>query len=441
MPTYKIAFQLFILLLALTLVSCNAYKHAEKSKKPSKLFLNSDLLDDSFTGLVIYDPEDQKNLLAYNSDHFFTPASNTKLMTFYAGLRVFKDSIPGMEYCVSGDTLYFGGTGDPTFLNRSFPYQPAFDKLKSSRYHLAYYHNTFEDKRFGPGWSWDDYPYYYSPEKAVFPIYGNVVHIKSYEESNKFDVVPEFFNDNISFSQDSLLDKTISFRSENGNIFKINHPVHPGEFEEEIPFRYSENLMIQLLEDTLKRNIFFIKNKPHCKTRIIYSQPIDTVFRQMLLVSDNFIAEQILLMGSYCLFDTLNSKKMIRHVRQYHLPELDTGSHWVDGSGLSRYNQFKPSDMVIVLSKLYKELSATQLYYLIPHGAEISIFNESSIEDNSYLIAKTGSMSYVYNLSGFIKSRSGKILVFSFMNNNFTISNKIVKQEMIKILEAIRSKY
>lgn len=441
MSIYKISFQFFISLLALTLVSCSTFRHSDKSNKPPKLFLHSELLNESFTGLVLYDPKEDKNLLEYNSNHFFTPASNTKLMTFYTGLHVFNDSIPGMEYCVSGDTLYFGGTGDPTFLNQSFPNQPIFDKLNSNSYQLAYFHNTFEDKRFGSGWSWDDYPYYYSPEKAVFPIYGNVVHIKSSEKSGILDVIPEFFNDNITFSQDSLLDETISFRSENDNIFKINHPVYPRAIEEEIPFRYSEKLMIQLLEDTLKRNIVFIKNKPHCKTRIMYSQPADTVFRQMLLVSDNFIAEQILLMGSFSLFDTLSSTKMIQHIRRDHLPELDTGSHWVDGSGLSRYNQFTPSDMIIVLSKLYQELSTERFFDLMPHGAEINMFENPSSENNPYLIAKTGSMSYVYNLSGFLKAHSGKVLIFSFMNNNFTISNKTVKQEMIKILEAIRDKY
>jgi len=441
MSRNKVVIQFFISLLILSFGSCSTYKHTNTSSKPSKLLINSDLLKESFTGLVVYDPEKHENLIEYNDNHYFTPASNTKLMTFYTGLQVFKDSIPGIEYCLSGDTLYFGGTGDPTFLNRSFPNQPVFDRLKTSPHHLAYFHNIFEDKKFGPGWSWDDYPYYYSPEKAVFPIYGNVVHIKSSTVLGNHKISPAFFMDSITFSRDSLLDGIESSRLENDNIFSITYPEHTQEIDEEIPFRYSEKLLIRLLEDTLKRNIAFIKNKPHCKTRIMYSQPIDTVFRQMLLVSDNLIAEQILLMGSYTLFDTLNSTKMIGHIRQNHLPELDTGSRWVDGSGLSRYNQFTPSDMVMVLSKLYRELPTKKLFSLMPHGTDISIFENLSDEDNPSLIAKTGSMSYVYNLSGFLLTHSGKVLIFSFMNNNFTVSNKMIKKEMIKILKAYRDKY
>jgi D-alanyl-D-alanine carboxypeptidase/D-alanyl-D-alanine-endopeptidase (penicillin-binding protein 4) len=235
------------------------------------------------------------------------------------------------------------------------------------------------------------------------------------------------------------LEKTKITRLENENEFGITYPEQNEGIDDEIPFKYSETLMLQLLQDTLERDIIYIKKKPECETRIFHSQPADSVFRRMLLVSDNFIAEQILLMGAYNLFDTLNSNKMIDFARENWLPELDNGSRWKDGSGLSRYNQFSPNDMIVVLSKLFRTISTQRLFELMPHGNELKFSGNE--DDDAYLIAKTGSMSYVYNLSGFMKTRSGKILIFSFMNNNFTISTDIIQGEMARVLEAFRRKY
>ncbi len=439
-----IRFNIIFIILSFLLSSffaCTTQRQGGQSKSPSKQFYRSGLHEKNFTGFIVYDPAKDKDLFEYQSERYFTPASNTKLMTFYTGLHALGDSIPGLEYCILNDTLYFGGTGDPTLLHPAFQQQPVFEFLQSSPYILAYYSNPFKDERFGPGWSWDDYPFYFSPEKAVFPVYGNVVHIHLSDSLHITEINPAFFAGQTIIRQDSLVNRANVMRTENENTFIITYPGNGKEYEDEIPFRYSEMLMLQLLEDTLKRDIVYVKNKPLCKTGILYSQPADSVFRQMLLVSDNFIAEQILLMGSFTLSDTLNSTAMIRFAREHYLPGLDSGSRWVDGSGLSRYNQFTPRDMVLVLKKLYEELPRQRLFSLLPHGDEVKLTENVPGKNGDYLIAKTGSMSYVYNLSGYLKTKSGKILIFSFMNNNFTRSPTIIKREMAKVLEAFREKY
>ncbi|MCY7331047.1 MAG: D-alanyl-D-alanine carboxypeptidase, partial [Saprospiraceae bacterium] len=54
-----------------------------------------------------------------------------------------------------------------------------------------------------------------------------------------------------------------------------------------------------------------------------------------------------------------------------------------------------------------------------------------------WLFAKTGSMGGVVCISGYLRTRRGKTLIFSFMNNNFVGSAKPWRLEMRRILELV----
>ncbi|MCP6167347.1 D-alanyl-D-alanine carboxypeptidase, partial [Klebsiella pneumoniae] len=75
----------------------------------------SEIGKNRFVGFALYDPALGKMVVEHNADKYFVPASNTKLFTFYACLKMLDDSIPALKYVVRGDSLIFWGTGDPTF--------------------------------------------------------------------------------------------------------------------------------------------------------------------------------------------------------------------------------------------------------------------------------------------------------------------------------------
>ena len=80
----------------------------------------SSVFDKSFTGFALYDPENGKMLYEYNSDKYFTPASNTKILTFFTGLQLLGDSIPALQYKKHGDMMVFLGDGRPFFFKPTF---------------------------------------------------------------------------------------------------------------------------------------------------------------------------------------------------------------------------------------------------------------------------------------------------------------------------------
>jgi D-alanyl-D-alanine carboxypeptidase/D-alanyl-D-alanine-endopeptidase (penicillin-binding protein 4) len=94
-----------------------------------------------------------------------------------------------------------------------------------------------------------------------------------------------------------------------------------------------------------------------------------------------------------------------------------------------------------LLQKIFIAYPQELILDIFPKGGESGTLKNNFKAKNPYIVAKTGSMSNVYNLSGYLITKKGKWLIFSFMNNNFEIHTTQVKQEMEKILMNIHEKH
>ena len=136
-----------ILIISLLLSSCSSSRKLTSQ-------LNTTLEEfpafkTGFAGIMVYDPTSKKVIFEHNSEKYFTPASNTKLFTFYAGLKILGDSAPGLEYVVRNDSLIFRGTGDPSFLYDKFENTLVLDFLKERDEKLFYAPPGFKEEHFG----------------------------------------------------------------------------------------------------------------------------------------------------------------------------------------------------------------------------------------------------------------------------------------------------
>lgn len=403
---------------------------------------NSAFYNGHFTGFSLYDPERQQIVYAHNADKLFTPASNVKLLTFYVAIQVLGDSVPGIKYTIRNDSLIFRGTGDPSFLHPEFPYNTrVYEFLKSRKEKLFFTTDRYSGNHFGPGWAWNDYNSYYSTEISPFPMYGNYVRFHLQPAPALTIVKPGFFERKMYSGLSGNAKSGRIRRHLSENIFTYTAGTIPMADTIEVPFKYSPDLVVELLSDTLDREVTLLPAFTAAFDQEIYSIKTDSLLKRMMQESDNFIAEQMLLLSSSHLFDSISSEAMLAYAKDSLLQPVQEGIRWVDGSGLSRYNMISPNAMVWLLQRIYQTVPRDRLFQLLATGGVSGTLKNWYKADTPYIYAKTGTLNNVHTLSGFLLTKKGKVLIFSFMHNNYNMPSQAIKEVMAEDLRAIHLHY
>jgi serine-type D-Ala-D-Ala carboxypeptidase/endopeptidase (penicillin-binding protein 4) len=397
--------------------SCKSFKSSTK-----KYFDKSEVFKQNFTGFSLVDLSENKVVFEKNADKYFQPASNNKLFTLYAGLKSLGDSVSALKYITKGDSLIFWGTGDPSLLHADLPKSNVIDFLIKRPEKLFYSNSNEVKNKFGSGWMLEDYNEYYQAEISALPIYGNIIRITKSRQDEDFNVSPEVAIACVDSASNNLKMVTREFGS---SCFSFpNSKNLPKKFTQDIPFDY-KSVFKEILEKSVGKRIEIISFQMPTNHKSVFSIKSDSLYKRMLLVSDNMIAEQIILLASKS--DTLDTSKSIANILKTHLSDLPDKPRWVDGSGLSRYNLTTPRSLVYVLKKIFAEFPKERIFDLMPSNTE-------------GIYAKSGSYSNNYNLSGYLIGNSGKTYAFSFMNNNFMIPSKEIRKEVERILIGLRGK-
>lgn len=416
------------LLLIASLSGCSVSHYLNREIK------KSEVLSQQHTGISIKELNATKTLASYQDAKYFTPASNTKLFSFYAGLCALGDSLPGLQYLEWGDLLLIRGTGDPSLLHPDLPHSKVYDFLKSRKEPMFYTPVHFEETAFGPGWAWSDYNDYYQAERSALPVYGNIVRFTPGTKKPKAS--PRYWDR-------SLLADTSTAgiqREQFQNIFHYSDKAL-SKSAQDVPVHMSDLLTIDLLSDTLKKEIKLISIPLTIELQTVYSIPSDSLYYRMMQVSDNMLAEQLMLMYASAKGLPLNTDKAIRHAIENYMNDLPDKPVWKDGSGLSRYNLFTPRSIVALLQKIHDKMPENRLYTILPNGGSTGSLKNMFKDKQPFIYAKTGSLSNTYNLSGYLITKKGKTLMFSFMNNNYTRPTAEIKKEMERILTSIHNRY
>ena len=276
---------------------------------------------------------------------------------------------------------------------------------------------------------WDDALEYYQAEINSLPLYGNLIRNSGTTDST-LNLNPRFFQ--------NWYTKTGSL---GGFLRDENLQILPSKLKWEVPFKTNLQTSADLLSDTLGVTVGTEHGSNIAFENILLSVPKDTVLRKMMIESDNMLAEQLLLQSSLGLSDTLSSEKMIAYLLSNDLRDLPQKPRWVDGSGLSRYNLFSAADLTFVLEKMRNQVGLDRLIYYLPANGVNGTLKTFSSSAEPFIFAKSGSMSGVYNLGGYLRASSGRLILFAVMNNNFTFPVSKIRNETAEFLQLVREKY
>jgi serine-type D-Ala-D-Ala carboxypeptidase/endopeptidase (penicillin-binding protein 4) len=434
----------FLWVLAAIVCSCSPARFVQKSAK--ELVIDNKALATAHVGISVYSPDEKKYLYNYQGEKYFVPASNVKIATCYAAMKYLGDSLKGLEYEYMDDRLLLvQPTADPTFLHPDFKQQNVYEFLINNKgLQLTFTNPKWQAEVYGKGWAWDDYNDSYMPERSPFPVYGNVARFT--HDGKQYVGTPGYFK--VDHSLPAAHDVIITYDSIN-NYHQIKRARESNDFNIQesrqvnnsftIPF-VTNSALFALLKDTLHRNIF-VDYSFHIdnKSKVIYSHPTDSVLKPMMHQSDNFFAEQTLLMMSNDVLGVMNDERIIDTLLKTEFKDLPQMPRWVDGSGLSRYNLFTPQDFVFILDKMKREFGMERIKEIFPAGNEGSLKNYYTL-DSSFIYAKTGTLSGIVALSGYLYTRKNKLLVFSVLINNHQVSSTEVRRAVERFIHLLREK-
>ena len=457
-------------LLMLTLYACGStgkLKGRTLAKSKAVIAQLEDSLGGGHLGIYIEAMETGEVVAAYNEHKYFVPASNTKLLSLYAGLKYLPDSLPGLRYFDAGDTIFALPTGDPTLLENDFKLQPVVKWLQNLKKPLVIEAPNWKAERYGRGWTWSDYQASYQPERSALPVYGNrlpvmiktrkVIADEKSEQltmevsmgpagSNRFRLNPDGVRWEVSSGQ-----RFSVVRAYNSNFFTVRYGgLKDTTINTRIPIvtngiQLATSVLRQLTaseRDSLNiiasANHSFFNKTDRAGFSTIYSQPLDSMLQVMMYRSDNLYAEQTLLMAANEKLGYMSDRDMIDSLLQTDLLAMPDKPVWADGSGLSRYNLQSPANWVWLLRKMKDEFGIDRLKGILPTG-NTGTLNNFYKPLTSKLFAKTGTLSGVVALSGFMYANSGRLLFFSVqVNNHNTDSVKVrrmVERYLMKVWE------
>ena len=435
--------------LVLMFSACSVAKKI--SRQADAILLKDSVISSGHIGISIYEPATDKYWYNWNAAKYFTPASNTKLFSLYAGLKYLGDSLTAVRYWTQENNLFILPAGDPTFLHPDFNKQPLLDLINTTKDTIFI---SLKDTiiPYGQGWAWDDFDQGYVAERSMLPVFGNQLWLSSKPVLTKglsgkglsdtkhsiaaqsLYIQPAYFTKDIWYQKNSLY-----ARKQNENKFSIDSITGLTN----IPFISNNGItQLEILGDITQKPIksFTSDLKPYKEYKVLKSQPTDSLLTPMMHNSDNFFAEQTLLMASNEHIGFMNDLAIIDTLLKKDFIDIPQKPGWVDGSGLSRYNLFTPQSFVYLLNKMKNEFGLERLKTILPTGGTGTLKNYYAT-DSSFIYAKTGSLSGCIALSGYLITQKNKLLIFSVLTNNFKGRATAVRRAVEKFISGIRRDY
>ncbi len=447
-------------------------------------FMNDSCIKNAPVSIYASNIQTGEALVDINGRLCITPASVIKLVTTATALEVL-----GSDFRFSttlwhtgtilGDTLYgdivITGGGDPTlgsqyFNNKQQNFLDIWAEAIKEAGILHIQGNIVADPYIYPdqdvpqSWVWEDLGNYYGAAAQGINLYDNTFRVffnTSPLNGGKTEVIrtepliPGLEIDNYVKASTDMRDRAFvygspfdSYRVIRGTLPRGRHSFSIRASIPDPASLLSYELMKTLNSKLISINGSFFKQKLSTETvpeQIIHvhqSPELNEIIKQLNYESVNLFAEQLCKHLGLVLKNEGSTKSGTEVISEFwEAKGIESGNMFLaDGSGLSRYNVINSETLNRILAYMQNQSEhARHFIESVPltgiNGTQQYYFQSSNIKGKAR--AKTGSMTRVRSLAGYMETQNGTPVSFSIITNNFNCGSFVMAAKLEKILEAI----
>ncbi|MBK8343543.1 MAG: D-alanyl-D-alanine carboxypeptidase/D-alanyl-D-alanine-endopeptidase [Bacteroidetes bacterium] len=435
-------------------------------------------------GFCIMDPKTGKILASHEPEKSLMPASSQKVITTIAGINLLGadyryktyleyDGVIGKDSVLTGN-LYLRGTGDPTLGSARLDSALRFDSLmtiwagiiKSKGINkitgkIISDASYFEDYATPGSWNWDDIGQYYGAGPYGLNVFENTytVYFSSTASKCRIDSIYPVIDGMTVWN-----DVTVGGGGDEAYIYGA-----PDNYYRYVTGTIPANRKAFTVDGSMPDPPLFLAlelKKALLKNNIKVEQPVTTVYamgreniavnkeRKILYThyspalsdiiyhtnqkSINLYAEAILKTIGRTQLNDGSRESGTKAVNTFYANKginLD-GMNVEDGSGLSRMNVFTTNQMCSILMMEMKQATFADFKTSLPIAGKTGTLK--TIGDGTAaagkVFAKSGSMYKVRSYSGYVQTKSGELLSFCIVVNNYTCGTAEIKAKLEKMM-------
>ena len=436
----------FLKLFILTITMSFLTAQIAGAKDFDNIIKKSQLDETATISVSVKNAKTGKVLYEYNQNKYLHPASALKLFTMAAAYdqlggdyqyrtQLFKDK---------NNNIYLKLSGDPTLTTSDLTnlFKELKSKYKINVNDVVIDPTVIDNSQWGTGWMWDDDTSKYLPKYSPFTINGNIINISL--KPSKNNTFPEIKNK-------SDYQITIVNMLKNGDKNNIRIVRQPWIQSDMVYLKgtIKTPLTVQLPVNQLERN-FKTQLQSALKTAKIspkgtikvapmqehtelilehVSKPLDTIVSKVLKDSNNLYAEMIFKTAGAKFSDSQGTTAAGIDFFNNYYKDINTKTKPViaDGSGASRNDLITADWMTEALNKIYKNNDFDGFQKLMAKPVEGTL-SDRLLNISQNVRAKTGTISGVSVLTGYVDAKSNNKYSFAILIQNYPDSSLDAKK-------------
>jgi D-alanyl-D-alanine carboxypeptidase/D-alanyl-D-alanine-endopeptidase (penicillin-binding protein 4) len=466
---------------------------AERLNREIAQIINNPHFSNAHWGVAIQSLQNGQIIFMQNENKGFMPASNMKLFTTATALvklgpdytfqtEIFRSGKIDQQGILRGD-LVIQGSGDPSLGGRYIPESERKDRMldlfnswaaqlkkqgiRSIQGRIVGDDNLFDDQLLGRGWAWDDEPEWYAAQISALSFNDNCIDIyftpaDTLNGPAKFEIYPQTAYVQILNQVKTVADNQpqgIHFEKKRGtNQITVRGAVsiNAKEVKEWFAVENPSGFLVTVLKEVLEKQGIKVEGPgldideipgfayfQADSTRLLKHQspPLKQIIQTVNKVSQNLWAELLFrTLGAHFTESGKDSDGI--DVLKSFLGEIGIDPAQIgiaDGSGLSRLNLVTPLQVITLLRFLHNHPYQKDFYESLPiagvDGTIKSRMRGTLAQNNVH--AKTGFISRVRALSGYVTSLDNEKFVFSLITNNYTVPTSMANNIQDLICERL----